>query len=697
MGFQANGVNAPHVYRSADAGAHWLNINSNLPNAPVNALVVDPNDANTVYVATDVGVFVTTGVTSCATGNCWSVYGASLPDAPVTGLQAAAAMATGDGRVGELRASTYGRGIWQIPLVTAIAGTAPGIAVSPTALVFAAQQSGTLSAAQAVLVTNTGNASLVVFSITATGDFSEMDSCRAGPVVQGGTCTVQVSFLPAATGARTGVLTVYGNAPGGQATVLLSGTGTAASALVLTPVALVFADTTVGATSVMENVTLSNTGSSPAAVGAVSVAGDFRIAANGCGTTLGPQSGCTISLVFAPSAAGARSGALTVVDAGGTQTAALSGTGTSPATDALSPLSLSFAATQLTTLSATQAVTLLNAGDVPLTLIAATVTAGNFTVVNECGTSLSGHSSCGLLVGFAPRALGAQTGTITVADEFRTQTITVSGIGIAGPGVSLAPLGGLTFGPTPLGIGSAAQTVTLTNNGGVPLVVAGLAASGDFSLTGACGAAVAPGGVCAFGVVFTPSAAGTRTGVLTVSSNASSSPQTLALSGTGVDFSLTLNGASLATLPSGGIATYALLLSSPSGVPGVVGFSCAGAPAHATCTVNPPAPGLGVSTPITVTVATGLSTAVVRGPRGSLAWIGIVPVGLLVFRRRRLGQAIAAVVLAGLLGCGAARVIPGNGSTVGTVYVTPTGTYNLQVTGTSAGLARTVTLTLVVQ
>jgi hypothetical protein len=90
MGFAANGVNAPHVYRSVNGGASWTNISSNLPNAPANGLVIDPNDANTIYVAMDAGVYVTTQVSTCTTTNCWSVFGAGLPNAPVTGLAAAA-------------------------------------------------------------------------------------------------------------------------------------------------------------------------------------------------------------------------------------------------------------------------------------------------------------------------------------------------------------------------------------------------------------------------------------------------------------------------------------------------------------------------------------------------------------------------------------------------------------------------------
>ena len=103
-----------------------------MPNAPANSVVVDPNDANTLYVAMDTGVYVTTQITTCATANCWSIYGTSLPNAPVVELAAAPAMPTGDGRMGELRAATYGRGLWQIPLLTASTATQPSISLNPT-------------------------------------------------------------------------------------------------------------------------------------------------------------------------------------------------------------------------------------------------------------------------------------------------------------------------------------------------------------------------------------------------------------------------------------------------------------------------------------------------------------------------------------------------------------------------------------
>ncbi len=93
------------VYASTNGGASWTNITSNLPEAPANSIVIDPNDANTLYLALDTGVYITTAVTTCATENCWSIYGTGLPNSPVVQLAY-----FNSGGQSLLRAATYGRG-----------------------------------------------------------------------------------------------------------------------------------------------------------------------------------------------------------------------------------------------------------------------------------------------------------------------------------------------------------------------------------------------------------------------------------------------------------------------------------------------------------------------------------------------------------------------------------------------------------
>lgn len=713
MGFAGNGTSAPHVYRSSDGGAHWANISSNLPNAPANALVVDPNDANTVYLAMDTGVYVASAITTCASTNCWSLFGTGLPNAPVVSLQAAASLPTGDGRNGELRAGTYGRGIWQIPLLSATAGILPAISLSPAALSFASQPASTASPAQTITVTNTGVAPLTISQVTITGDFSQTTTCSsATPIAPGGSCSVSIVFLPSASGTRTGVLTLYGNVQGGQATATLSGTGTPPAAIVLTPVLVTFPQTSVGATSATQNITISNTGGTTATLGTPTLSGDFILTANTCAATLAPGVGCTVSVGFRPTASGSRTGTLTVTGSTGTQAASLTGTGVLPATDALAPLSLAFGAQQITTSSAAQSVTLTNSGDQALQLIAAQITSGDFTVVNGCGNSLNGHASCTLQVAYVPRTVGPETGLLTVSDQYRSQTVTLSGTGVAPPGVSLTPLGPVGFAATGVGLTSAPQTVTLTNNGGLPLSIQNTSITGDFSILPAsntCAATLAPAAICTLQVVFSPTAAGSRTGTLSFTDNAAGSPQSLTLTGTGIDFTLAPDGATSATISSGSSATYALLLNSLPGLPGTVTFTCAPVPANATCTVAPATTPLGATTVIEVTVNTAASSAQLTrplgpartGPSRTLAWLAaFFPVGLVAARRRRPRHLLLALGLILLAGCSAARTIPVSapgGSGGSSSSTTAPGTYTLNVTGTSTGLIRTVNLTLTVQ
>jgi len=709
MGFARNGTNAPHVYRSVNGGANWTNITSNLPNAPANALAVDPNDANTVYVGMDSGVYVTTQAATCASSNCWSVYGAGLPNAPVLGLAAAGRMATGDGRSGELRAATYGRGVWEIPLLTAASPAQPAMTLSPASETFALQAVGTASPAQTISVTNSGNAALIVTQIVTSGDFTETDNCVGTGgglgLAAGAACAVQVKFLPTATGARTGLVTIYGNVAGGQATAVLSGTGAPPPAIVLNPISVTYSGTNVGSASVAQNITISNTGGVTATLQTPVVTGDFTISANTCGTTLAAGVGCTVSVEFVPAASGARNGTFSVTDSAGTQTSSLTGTGVLPATDALAPLTLAFAAQQLNTASAAGQVTLTNSGDAALTGISAGIASGDFTVVNGCGNSLNGHSACGLTVAFVPKSVGAGAGVLTVTDEFRSQTVALGGTGVAPAGVSLTPVSALMFAATGVGLSAAAQTVTLTNNGGVALAIQSVMAAGDFAIaTGSntCGASLAAGAACSMQIVFVPTAAGTRAGTLTVVDSAPTSPQSLSLTGMGVDFALTANGSTTQTIAAGAQAVYPLLLTSAAGVPGTVAFSCAGAPAYSTCVVNPSSGSLGGTSTVTVTVATDV--AAVHWPaERTVVWLVVtLPLGLIGFRRRRARRLRAISMMCcviALAGCGVSRVIPlsttggGGGSTV----TTPGGTYTLVVSGASAGLTRSVGLTLVVQ
>ncbi|WP_348269860.1 choice-of-anchor D domain-containing protein [Edaphobacter paludis] len=713
MGFAGNGSNAPHLYRSIDGGASWSNISNNLPNAPANSVIVDPNDANTVYVALDTGVYVTTQVAACASplNNCWSIYGTSLPNSPVIQLAAAPAMPTGDGRIGELRAATYGRGLWQIPLLTALNPAEPAIALSPASLTFSDQAVATASSPQTITVTNSGSAPLVITEISTTGDFATddtNDTCAAAPIAAGQTCTVQVRFLPTATGSRSGFLIVYGNVPGGQATATLGGTGTPPATVVLNPIDITFPPTNINATSLAQNITISNTGGTTTTLQTPTVSGaGFVISANTCTSTLKADTGCTVAITFTPTASGAYTGSFSITDGVGTQTASLSGMGTTPATDALSSNTLTFATQQLTTVSAPQQITLTNSGDVALTLISAQIPGSDFTVANACGNSLNPHSTCAIDVAFQPQSIGPVTAQLTIADQYRTQTVALSGTGVAPPGVSLSPLYNLAFPSTGVGQTSAPQTVTLTNNGGLPLALSSTALSGDFSIlpgSDTCGTTLPVANACTLQLVFSPTTGGTRTGTLTITDSAPRSPQVLHLTGSAVDFALTSDGDTTVTIASGQNAVFPLLFTSATALPTT--FTCAGTPLNAICNITPSSIAVSGATTVSVTLLTGTLTASLVPPGQNMAlWLGaLLPLGLLTLRRGCLPRLACALLLCALIffptGCGTGRQLPSSGSagsSPGQTPVTPAGTYPIVVSATSNGLTHTISLTLIVR
>ena len=101
------------------------------------------------------------------------------------------------------------------------------------------------------------------------------------------------------------------------------------------------------------------------------------------------------------------------------------------------------------------------------------------------------------------------------------------------PAASFSPIS-LTFAAQPVGTTSTAQTVALTNNGSAALSISGIAASGDYAQTNNCGTSLGVGTSCTINVTFAPTATATRAGTLSVTDNASDSPQTVSLSGTGI-------------------------------------------------------------------------------------------------------------------------------------------------------------------
>jgi hypothetical protein len=522
------------AYGTTDGGAHWTNLESNLPGTPASGVVVDPQNANTVYIATDEGVYFTTQVANCGvvSSDCWSVFGTGLPAAPVAALSVTPI----NGPSPVLVAATYGRGIWQIPLSTTVVSLTTAVA-SPTSLTFASQVSGTPSSAQPVTLQNTGTIPLTVTSISVSGDFSETDNCVNVSVATGSSCAIQVTFTPGETGTLAGQMMINGNVSG-QLTVGMTGTGAPAGVVSLTPGNVSFGQIQVGSTSPLLQVQAGNSSGTAIPIDSITITAPFKIASNSCGTSsLAADTSCQILVEFAPMEPGAASGTLTFTDGAGTQTVALNGTGAAAPTDTLNPMSLGFAATTTGSLSASQTISLTNSGGEALTAIGVSVS-GAFQTSNNCGTQLAGQSACSISVIFAPTVVGSQSGTLTVSDALRTQTVALTGTGVTPPALSVTP-SSLTFSTQQPGVASAPQTLTVTNSGGAALANVGFQITGPAAASysvgaSTCGVTLTSGGSCTVRVVFTPAATGAIAATLTVSSSTLGvTPVSVPLNGSG--------------------------------------------------------------------------------------------------------------------------------------------------------------------
>jgi hypothetical protein len=210
-------------------------------------------------------------------------------------------------------------------------GGSATLSASPTSLSFGSQTVNSTSASQTVTVSNTGTAAASISSITVPTGYSETNNCGSS-LAAGGSCAVQVTFAPAATGSYSGSLTVASNATNSTLTVGLTGTGTSAAIATLSasPVSLSFGSETVGSTTAAQTVTISNGGTVAASISSIAAGAPFA-QTNTCGSSLAAGASCTVSVTFTPTAAGSASANLTVSSnaSNSTLTIGLSGTGTS--------------------------------------------------------------------------------------------------------------------------------------------------------------------------------------------------------------------------------------------------------------------------------------------------------------------------------------------------------------------------------
>jgi len=198
---------------------------------------------------------------------------------------------------------------------------------SPVNLSFADQDVGSTSAMLSSKITNTAAAPSTVCGFAISGDFSKVNTCGSSIAAEG-TCAVNVSFTPTAHGTRSGILQLITNDAGSPQSIILSGKGVLPT-VALSAGALSFAAQQVGTTSAPQSIILSNTGDGPLSIINVTIAGDFT-QTNTCSNTVAPLANCSLTITYAPTASGSRTGSLTIADnaTGSPHVVTLTGTAT---------------------------------------------------------------------------------------------------------------------------------------------------------------------------------------------------------------------------------------------------------------------------------------------------------------------------------------------------------------------------------
>lgn len=447
-----------------------------------------------------------------------------------------------------------------VPLTgTGTSAPQPAITFSPLAVAFGNQTVSTTSAQQTITITNSGNASMTISGINITGtnvgDFAQTNNCP-GTLAAGLSCLAQVTFTPTITGARSANFNVSDSVPDGHPDIVpMTGTGVSAPpSVTVAPTSIAFPNTISGQSSTAHVILLTNTGGSVLTISSISVAGvnaNQFSQTNNCGTTVNPAGTCNISVVFSPNAVGSFSAAVNVVDnaSGSPQVVPITGSGiTQPlGVISLAPTSLNFGNEVQSVPSSSRTVTLTNTGGGSITITSISksgTNAADYTdPSNTCTGTIAPAGTCTIPIIFTPSGLGTRTATFTVAGitgnvVLTPGTIALTGVGVAAPVPVASPSpSSLSFGNQTVTVPSVGQVTTLTNSGSATLTLSGITVTGtnatDFTFHTSCGATLAASATCTVTVTFQPALVGAKTAAISFADNASGSPQTVPLTGTG--------------------------------------------------------------------------------------------------------------------------------------------------------------------
>ncbi len=238
-------------------------------------------------------------------------------------------------------------------------------------------------------------------------------------------CSVCVNFNPNGTGIRNGKITVSDSDASSPQTTVVTGLG---SLVDLSPTIVSFGGIALGTKATLP-IALTNVGAASVSISSIKTNTDYT-STNNCGSSVIAGGSCTIYVTFAPSASGARPGALLVTssDPASPERVDLTGQGLGVFAN---PAQTAFGNQKVGTSSAPVTITLTNENSFAI-LVGAVTASDDFLIFsNNCPASLSPGKSCAIQVKFSPDETGKVAGTVfvTSSDPNSPQEVPLSGTG----------------------------------------------------------------------------------------------------------------------------------------------------------------------------------------------------------------------------------------------------------------------------
>ena len=317
------------------------------------------------------------------------------------------------------------------------------------------------------------------------------------------------------------------------------------------PTPLIFVAQTVATTSASQNILLTNTGAANLLISSIAItagpANFTRVQPTSgpaeCVGVLAPTAQCVIAITFSPRAVGTLIGNVQIVTNAtpSTYNVPLAGTGAAALVGLLAVSdAINFGDQIIGTSSNPQTVFISNVGNGFVFVNGVGVAgpnAADFQSSGICGGLVPG-ASCAVSVSFNPTTIGPKTAQLAIGSNAQNAA-TANTIGLSGSGVPLPrPLAALSatavgFGNTIFGGAAAPQTVTLTNNGSLPLLIQSATTSAEYTHAHNCPTSLNPQASCTISLRFMPFGLGPRAGEFVLNSNTADSPNRVLLGGNG--------------------------------------------------------------------------------------------------------------------------------------------------------------------